>query len=316
MPGSLATSLLHRLLSSAGLLVAVSVVGFALLRLMPGDFAEVLLSAQMDGELPSAEALAAYAADQGFDDPLPLQYLRWLGNALTGDLGVSLITGDAVTQEVLLRLGNSFILAFAALTLSLVIALPLALATVRFRNGLFDRLSAAVAVLGMSIPNFWYALLLALVFSLTLGWLPSSGYGTWQHAVLPTLVIGTSVCGVTTRYIRSLLLDEAGRPYMRTAAAKGLTPLSALLRHALPNAAPAIVTLAGLQLARIFDGVIIVETLFGWPGIGRLLVESLLSRDFPLMQATFLVIAVGYVAINLLVDLTVAGLDPRVREAV
>jgi peptide/nickel transport system permease protein len=292
------------------------VLGFALLRLMPGDFAEVLLSAQMDGELPSAQALAAYSAAQGFDDPLPQQYLRWLGKALSGDLGASLITGDPVTQEVVLRLGNSFILAFAALALSLALALPIALATVRYRNGLFDRLSAAVAVLGMSIPNFWYALLLALVFSLTLGWLPSSGYGTWQHAVLPTLVIGTSVCGVTTRYIRSLLLDETGRPYMRTAAAKGLTPTRALLRHALPNAAPAIVTLAGLQLARIFDGVIIVETLFGWPGIGRLLVESLLNRDFPLIQATFLVIAVGYVVINLAVDLAIASLDPRVREVV
>lgn len=298
------------------MLLAVSLAGFALLRLMPGDFAEMLLSAQMDGELPSAEALAAFSAAHGFDAPLPVQYLRWLGNAVTGDLGASLITGEPVSREILLRLVNSFALALAALLLALALALPIALATVRFRNGLFDRMSAALAVLGMSIPNFWYALLLALVFSLSLGWLPSSGYGTWQHAVLPTLVIGTSVCGVTTRYIRSLLLDEAGRPYMRTAAAKGLAPLSALTRHALPNAGPAILTLAGLQFARIFDGVIIVETLFGWPGIGRLLVESLLNRDFPLIQASFLVVAIGYVAINLVVDLLVAAVDPRVREVV
>lgn len=312
----MAASLVRRLLAAAGMLAAVSVAGFALLRLLPGDFAEVLLSAQMDGEVPSAEALSVYSAEHGFDDPLPLQYLRWLGDALTGNLGVSLITGEPVAGEIVLRLANSLALALAALLLSLAIALPIALATVRFRNGLFDRLSAAVAVIGMSIPNFWYALLLALVFSLSLGWLPSSGYGTWQHAVLPTLVIGTSVCGVSTRYIRSLLLDEAGRPYMRTAAAKGLTPLGALLRHALPNAGPAIVTLAGLQFARIFDGVIIVETLFGWPGIGRLLVESLFSRDFPLIQASFLVIAVGYVLTNLLVDLAIALIDPRAREIV
>jgi peptide/nickel transport system permease protein len=312
----MASSLFHRLLSAAGLLFAVSLAGFALLRLMPGDFAEVLLIAQMDGELPSTEALADFSASHGFDDPLPLQYLRWLGGALSGDLGTSLITGAPVAQEIVLRLANSFVLALAALLLSLALALPIALATARFRNGLFDRLCGAVAVLGMSIPNFWYALLLALLFSLALGWLPSSGYGTWQHAVLPTLVIGTSVCGVTTRYIRSLLLDEAGRPYMRTAAAKGLAPLAALVRHALPNAMPAIVTLAGLQFARIFDGVIIVETLFGWPGIGRLLVESLLNRDFPLIQASFLVIAVGYVVTNLLVDLVIAAIDPRVREVV
>jgi len=312
----MAASLIHRLLSAAGMLLAVSVAGFALLQLMPGSVAEVLLSAQMDGELPSAEALSIFSAEHGFDDPLPLQYLRWLGAALTGNLGISLMTGEPVAGEILLRLANSFALAFAALLLSLALALPIALATVRFNNGLFDRLCAAVAVVGMSIPNFWYALLLALVFSLTLGWLPSSGYSSWQHAVLPTVVIGTSVCGVTTRYIRSLLLDEAGRPYMRTAAAKGLSPLAALLRHALPNAGPAIVTLAGLQFARIFDGVIIVETLFGWPGIGRLLVESLLNRDFPLIQATFLVIATGYVLTNLLADLAVAWIDPRAREAV
>ena len=312
----MAVSVLHRLLSAAGLLVGVSLAGFALLRLMPGDFAEVLLMAQMDGEVPSAAVLADFAARNGFDDPLPLQYLRWLGRALTGDLGASLVTGEPVTGEIALRLANSFALALVALLLSLALALPIAIAAARFPNGIFDRLCGAVAMLGMSIPNFWYALLLALVFSLALGWLPSSGYGSWQHAVLPTLVIGTSVCGVTTRYARSLLLDEAGRPYMRTAAAKGLTPLGALLRHALPNAAPAIVTLAGLQFARIFDGVIIVETLFGWPGIGRLLVESLLNRDFPLIQASFLVIAVGYVATNLLVDLAIAALDPRVREVV
>lgn len=312
----MAAALLSRLLSALGLMLVVSVAGFALLRLLPGDFAEVLLIAQMDGELPNARALADFSARQGFDAPLPIQYLRWLGGALSGDLGESLITGEPVARGILLRLAYSLALALTALLLSLAIALPIALATARFRNSPFDRFCAAIAVLGMSIPNFWYALLLALVFSLALGWLPSSGYGTWQHAVLPTLVIGTSVCGVTMRYIRSLLLDEAGRPYMRTAAAKGLTPLSALIRHALPNATPAIVTLAGLQFARIFDGVIIVETLFGWPGIGRLLVESLQNRDFTLIQATFLVIAAGYVLTNLLVDVAITLLDPRVRGAV
>lgn len=312
----MASALVRRILYATALLIAISVVGFALLRLMPGDFAEVLLITQMDGHLPSADALAKFSAKHGFDDPLPLQYLRWLGGVLTGDLGRSMITGDPVAQEVLLRLGNSLILAGSALVLSLLLALPIAVAATLYPNGLFDRLSAAVAVLGMSIPNFWYALLLALLFSLVLGWLPSSGHGTWQHAVLPTLVIGTSVCGVSTRYIRSLLLDEVGRPYMRTAAAKGLTPLAALIGHGLPNAMPAVVTLAGLQFARIFDGVIIVETLFGWPGIGRLLVDSLLNRDFPLIQACFLVIATAYVLCNLLVDLLVTTVDPRVRTAV
>lgn len=312
----MAGSLARRLVYAAALLLAVSVCGFSLLRLMPGDFAEVLLISQMDGDLPSREALARFSAENGFDDPLPVQYLRWLGGLLRGDLGNSLITGDPVGVEIVLRLGNSLILAVSALLLSLLIAVPIAVLSVRWRNGILDRAAAVLAVLGMSIPNFWYALLLALLFSLTLGWLPSSGYGTWQHAVLPTIVIGTSVCGVSTRYVRSLLLDELGRPYMRTAASKGVAPMPALVRHAGPNVLPAILTLAGLQFARIFDGVIIVETLFAWPGIGRLLVESLLNRDFPLIQACFLVIAAAYVLTNLLVDLLIAAVDPRVREVV
>ena len=313
---SMTSSILRRILHAVALLLAVSIAGFALLRLMPGDFAEVLLISQMDGHLPSAEALARFSAEHGFDDPLPVQYLRWLGNVLTGDFGTSLITRDPVGVEILLRFGNSLMLASAALALALFLAVPIAIAAARFPNGLFDRLAGGVAVLGMSIPGFWYALMLALLFSLVLDWLPSSGFGTWQHAVLPTLVIGTATCGIMARYVRSLLLDEAGKPYMRTAAAKGLTPLGALVRHGLPNAVPAILTLVGLQFVRIFDGIIIVETLFGWPGIGRLLVESLLSRDFPLIQACFLVIATAYVVTNLLVDIAIALFDPRVREVV
>lgn len=313
---SLTVALARRAVYAVAMLFAVSVAGFALLRLMPGDFAEVLLMAQMDGDIPSPEALAKFSAENGFDAAMPAQYLRWLGGVLSGDLGRSLMTGESVSREIVLRLGNSMILAVSALILSLVIALPIALAAVRYPNSVFDRLSAGLAVLGMSIPNFWYALLLALLFSLVLGWLPSSGYGTWQHAVLPTLVIGTSVAGVTTRYIRSVLLDEAGRPYMRTASAKGLSRTAALLRHGLPNAGPAVITLAGLQFARIFDGVIIVETLFAWPGIGRLLVDSLLNRDFALIQACFLVIAMIYVVTNLLVDVAIAAFDPRVRGVV
>ncbi|WP_226575537.1 ABC transporter permease [Acuticoccus sediminis] len=309
-------SIVRRLVFAVGLLLFVSLAGFTLLRLMPGDLAESLLMAQMDGHVPSAAALAKFSAEHGFDDPLPLQYFRWLGAALTGDFGLSLMTGEPVGREILLRLGNSLVLAAAALALAFLIAVPLALVSTRYPNSLVDRAASLFAVIGMSIPNFWYALLLALVFSLALGWLPSSGYGTLAHAVLPTLVIGTSVCGVTTRYVRSLLLDESAAPYMRTALAKGRSRTAALVVHAGPNVLPAVLTLAGLQFVRIFDGVIIVETMFGWPGIGRLLVDSLLNRDFPLVQASFLVIAAAYVATNLLVDVAIAAVDPRVREVV
>lgn len=301
----------------AGLLMlAISLASFTLLRLMPGDFAEVLLMAQMDGHVPSAEALDKFKAEGGFDRPMPIQYLDWLRGLLSGDLGSSLVTGETVGAEVVLRLGLSLQVAAAALALSLAIAIPVGLLAARYPGGLIDRASAALAVLAMSMPTFWYALLLALLFSLVLGWLPSSGYGSWQHMVLPTLVIGTSTAGLTMRYVRGLLLDEAGRPYMRTAAAKGLGRTRALVSHAGPNVLPAILTIAGLQFARIFDGMIVVETLFAWPGIGRLLVESLLARDFPVIQACFLVIGTAYVLVHLGVDVAIALYDPRGQEAV
>lgn len=312
----MANRLIVRAAHAGVLLLVLSLASFVLLHLMPGDFAEVLLMSQMDGHVPSAEALAKFSAQHGFDRPMPVQYLAWLRGLLSGDLGSSLVTGEPVASEVVLRLVNSLKLAVAAIVLSVAIAVPLALAAARYPNGVIDRIGVALSVVAMSIPNFWYALLLALLFSLVLGWLPSSGYGTIWHMVLPLLVIGTSVAGVTTRYIRSLLLDEAGRPYMRTAAAKGVAPLAALTRHAWPNAFPAVLTLIGLQFARVFDGMIVVETLFGWPGIGRLLVESLMARDFPVIQACFLVIGAAYVLIHLGVDMVIAFIDPRGQEAI
>lgn len=312
----LAKRLFQRLSYSSMLLLLLSLASFALLHFMPGDFAEVLLMSQMDGHVPSAAALAKFSTEHGFDRPMPVQYLSWLGGVLSGDLGQSLVTGEPVAREILLRLGSSLKLAIAAIILSMAISIPLALAAARYPNGLIDRFGMALAVVAMSIPNFWYALLMALLFSLVLGWLPSSGHGTWLHMVLPVLVIGTSVAGMTTRYIRSLLLDEAGRPYMRTAAAKGVGPFAALTGHAWPNAFPAVLTLVGLQFARVFDGMIVVEVLFAWPGIGRLLVESLMARDFPIIQACFLLIGVVYVLVHLSVDVSITLFDPRGQEAV
>lgn len=305
-----------RLIYAATLILLVSVFGFVLLRLMPGDFAEVLLMSQMDGTLPDAEAVARFSAENGFDAPLPAQYLAWLGDALRGDFGHSFTTGEPVLSEIGLRLGKSLQLALVGLAIGLLVALPVGTLCARYPGGLLDRTFATIAIVGMSIPNFWYALLLALLFSLWLGWLPSSGYGTWAHIVLPALVIGTSVSGVLSRYVRGSLLEELSQPYIRTAKAKGLSDRRVLLTHAAPNVLPAVLTLTGLQFARIFDGVIIVETLFAWPGIGRLLVESLLNRDYPLIQACFLVIAGGYVLINLTIDYAITLYDPRVRGVV
>ncbi|MBO6858132.1 ABC transporter permease [Roseibium sp.] len=306
----------HRLVQSVILLFLVSIAGFALLRLLPGDFAEVLLLSQMDGTLPDAAAVDRFSAENGFDDPLPVQYLRWLGNVLTGDLGTSFVTGESVSADILLRIRQSLILALLSIGLALVLAVPIGCFCAYHSGGLSDRLLAAASVAGLSIPNFWYALLLALLFSLTLGWLPSSGHGTIAHAVLPTLVIATTMTGVIARFVRARLLDEFHHAYIRTAKAKGLSQTRILLHHALPNILPSLLTLTGLQFARAFDGMIIVETIFAWPGIGSLLVASLLNRDYPLIQICFLVIACGYIIINLLVDYLVTLADPRVQEAI
>ncbi|MBN9669435.1 ABC transporter permease [Roseibium aggregatum] len=306
----------HRLVQSLILLLLVSIAGFALLRLLPGDFAEVLLLSQMDGTLPDQSAVQKFAAENGFNDPLPVQYLRWLGDTLTGDLGRSFVTGEEVSADILLRIERSLTLALLSIGLALVLAVPLGCFCAYHAGGICDRLLAAASVVGLSIPNFWYALLLALFFSLFLGWLPSSGHGTLAHAVMPTLVIATTMTGVIARFVRARLLDEFHHPYIRTARAKGLSQTRVLLGHALPNILPPVLTLTGLQFARAFDGMIIIETIFAWPGIGSLLVDSLLNRDYPLIQTCFLVIACGYIVINLLVDYLVALVDPRVQEAI
>lgn len=308
--------LMRRLFQSLILLLLVSIAGFVLLRLLPGNFAEVLLLSQMDGTLPDQATVQRYAAENGFNDPLPLQYLRWLGNTLTGDLGRSFVTGEDVAADILLRLKRSLALAVLSIGVALAFAIPIGCFCAYHAGGLIDRLLAAGSVIGLSIPNFWYALLVALLFSLTLRWLPSSGHGTLAHAVLPTLVIATTMTGVIARFIRARLLDEFHHPYIRTARAKGLSQPRVLLGHALPNILPSVLTLTGLQFARAFDGMIIIETIFAWPGIGSLLVESLLNRDYPLIQVCFLVIACGYILINLVVDYLITLADPRVQEAI
>ena len=279
----MASRLVSRGLHALVLMFAVSIAGFSLLWLMPGDFAEVMLMAQMDGTLPNAAQVKIFADQNGLSDPLPLQYIRWLAGVFQGDLGKSFVTREPIIVDVILRI---------------------------------DRIAGTISVIGMSIPNFWYSLLLALLFSLILGWLPTGGHGTWAHAVLPTIVIATSIAGVLSRFVRGSLLEELSKPYIRTAKSKGNGKPRVILRHAFPNIIPGLLTMAGMQFARIFDGMIVVETLFSWPGIGRFLVESLLNRDYPAIQACFLIVAVSYILINLAVDVMISLYDPRARGIV
>ena len=307
--------MLPRLAQSFALLIALTMFSFALMHLMPGDFAELLLIERMGGALPGPEVLARFKAEAGFDDPVVHQYLRWLGGILKGEPGLSFSSGDSVWAEIGLRVENTMILAAASIAVSLALAVPIGIVAAARQGSLWDRLSMLLAVLGMAIPNFWYSLIMVMVFSLFLGWLPVSGYGHWTHVVLPALVIGTSMAGVTARFIRSCVLDVLSRDFVRTANSKGLGQLRILLGHALPNALVPIVTLLGLQVGKMFDGVVVVETIFAWPGIGRLLVESIFSRDFPVLQLCVLVVGAVYIAVNLAVDLLVMAIDPRIRGA-
>ena len=314
-PPALIQAVGQRLLHSACLLVAVSLVAFMTLRALPGDFAEVLLTHQMDGEIPSAAALAEFRSENGFDAPILQQYLRWAAEAITGNLGTSFRSGDPVAEE--LRFAATATLWLTGVTFALVLlAIPLGIVAALNAGGWIDRLVSGLAVLGMAVPNFWHALLFMLLFGLVLGWLPSSGYGTWSHVVLPALVIATSSLGVVARIVRSALIEQRRALYVRTARSKGAGSIRILVDHCMVNTAAPVLTVLGLQAARIFDGAIVVETVFGWPGLGRTLAEAVLNRDFPMIQGAILLIGSAYVLINLLVDTAIALIDPRVRASV
>jgi peptide/nickel transport system permease protein len=305
------TSLMKRFLAAVVLLIALTVAGFAILRLMPGDFVTVLLTTQMDGQLPTPEVVAAFARERGFDDPLPLQYVRWLGQFLSGDMGRSLIQNRPVADMLADGAWNSLLLTTTTLVAALLVAIPAAATSALRPNTIVDRLVMMVSVTGMSIPTFWYALLASLLFALYLGLLPSSGFSTPAHIVLPTLVAATGIAGLLARYLRTLFLEESVKPYMLAARASGCGPVRALVRHAFPNAMPAILTIIGAQIIYVFEGMLVIETIFNWPGMGRLFVNALMSRDFPVIQACFITIGGCYVISNLLVDMTIAGFDRR-----
>jgi len=309
-------SLIKRSLAALVLLVVLSIAGFAVLRLMPGDFVTVLLTAQMDGQMPKPEVVAAFAQERGFDAPLPMQYLRWLGQFLSGDMGLSLTQKRPVSQMLGDAAWNSLLLAATTLSAALLVAVPVAAISAMRPNTLLDRALMMFAVAGMSVPTFWYALLASLLFVLYLGLLPSSGFSTPAHIVLPTLIAATGIAGLLARCLRTILLEESAKPYMLAARGSGCGPVRALVQHAFPNAMPAILTIVGAQVIHVFEGMLVIETIFNWPGMGRLFVNALMSRDFPVIQACFITIGGAYVVANLIVDLVIAGLDRRAYEAV
>ncbi len=240
--------------------------------------------------------------------------MQFLGGALTGDFGVSFRHQQPALPLVLERLPATLELALAALLLSVAVALPLGIVAALHRGRLGDVLAMAFAVVGQATPYFWMGIMLILVVSVELGWLPTSGRGTWQHLILPAVTLATHFAAALARLTRTAMLEVLGQNYVTTARAKGLPERAVILAHALKNAAVPVVTLIGLQFGTLLGGAVVTETVFAWPGVGRLAVQSIFVRDYPVVQAGVLVLALAFVLVNLLVDLLYGLLDPRIRS--
>ena len=303
--------LTQRLAALPVVLLGISVVTFALMSLVPGDPAELLLRSQ--GSEPLPEAVAALRAQLGLDAPLPMRYARWVAGLAQGDLGISYRSRSPVAEELALRFPATLQLAIAALASAVALALPAGLLSAVRPNGRLDLAARLLSLVGNSIPSFWLALLLILLFSVTLRWLPAVGSGTPAHVILPALALGVGLAARLTHLLRASLLEVLRQDYVRTAYAKGLSERAAVTRHALKNALLPVVTVLGASFGDLLGGAAIVETIFAWPGIGRYAVNAIFLRDYPVIQGCVLYLALAFVALNLLVDVSYRWLDPRLH---
>jgi len=298
-----------RLVASVPVLVGVSLAVFAMLFLVPGDPVRMMLAEFVT----TPDQVARMRAQLHLDEPLLVQYGRFVGHAVQGDLGVSIRSRRPVAQEIRENLASTVTLAVAAMALAVGFGVGLGLLAALLPRSWVDLGAMLLALLGVSMPSFWLGLLLIVVFSLHLGWLPATGGGDLRHLVLPAVTLGAVASALIARLTRSSLLEVLGQDYVRTARAKGLAGWPVVVRHALRNALIPVVTIFGLQFGNLLAGAVIVETVFSRPGLGRLIVGGILSKDFPLVQGTILFVATAYVLLNLVVDLSYAALDPRIR---
>lgn len=298
----------RRLLLTVPVLLGVATLVFSLIHLVPGDPAQAML-----GEGASADDITELRARLGLDRPLLVQYGQFLGGLVRGDLGMSFRTNQPVTRLIAERVPATAELALAAMLVAIAIALPLGIAAAVWKGTGIDHAAMTAALAGISIPNFWLGPLLAIVFAVQLGWLPVSGRGGIANVILPAISLGAALAAILARMTRASLLDELGELYVRAARARGVSRAWAVTGHALRNSLIPLVTILGLQFGAVLTGAVITETIFAWPGIGRLLVQSIGFRDYPAVQGCILLIAVTYVGVNLLTDLLYGFLDPRIR---
>ena len=308
---------LRRFFATIPVLLLVSAGVFALIHLTPGDPIDAMMAESVD-----ATAKASLRAELGLDRPLPVQYAAWMGRVLRGDLGRSIRNGEPVVENVSRRIRPSLQLALLAMAISLLVAVPVGIVSAARRNTSVDRIGTTFALFGICMPNFLLALLLIFLFGVTLRWLPISGYvdpaeelvDGLRSLALPAVTLGLALAAVVTRTLRSSMLEALTEDYVRTARAKGLSEWRVVRGHVLRNALIPVVTVLGLQLGTLIGGAVITEYVFALPGVGRLVVDAVFARDYPLVQGVVLLIALGFIASNLLVDLLYGLIDPRIRH--
>jgi peptide/nickel transport system permease protein len=308
--------LVRRLAISVVTLIMISVIVFIGVRMIPGDPARVMAGTDAD-----AAGLEEIRAKYGLKDPIPVQYVRWAALAVQGDLGRSIRTREPVASTVAKKLPITIELAFLAVLIALAIAIPAGILAAVRRNTTWDVLASGASLCGVSVPNFWLGIMLILFFAVRLGWLPASGFvppweslsANLQRMVMPAFVLGAALAAVLMRQTRNSMIGVLSADYIRTAYSKGLASRTVILRHAIRNSLIPVVTILGLQAGALMSGAVVTEQIFVVPGFGRLIVEAVFTRDYPLVQGVVLITASSYVLINLLVDVSYSLLDPRIR---
>ena len=306
-----------RVLATVPVILGIVIMAFVLMRLVPGDVVDAMLAESSQDPEVAAELRRVF----GLDRPAPVQLLDYLGGLVRGDLGTSLRTGRPVLEEIMARFPATLELALAALIVSLLIAIPSGVISATQRNRLPDYLARALSLIGLSVPNFWLGILLITLFAVQLRWLPSGGFAAFSDPLqnlkllaMPAVTLGASIAAVTMRMTRSSLLEVLEHEYVRTARSKGLRERGVIYGHALRNALIPVVTILGIQAGRLLGGTVVIEQVFGWPGIGSLVVRAISQRDYPLIQGSVVFLALLFVLINLIVDILYLYLDPRLRR--
>lgn len=300
---------LKRILLLIPVLLGVSLLVFAIMSLTPGDPAQLIL-----GENAPREAVLKLKEEMGLNDPFFIQYLRFVKNAILGDFGRSYTTGREVFGEIFARFPNTFILAILGIIISVCIGIPIGIISATRQYSFLDSFSMIIALLGVSMPVFWLGLMLILMFSVKLGWLPSGGFDGFKSIILPAVTLGVGSAAIITRMTRSSMLEVIRQDYIRTARAKGVAEKVVINKHALKNALIPIITVVGLQFGNLLGGAVLTESVYSWPGVGRLMVDAIRQKDTPTVLAAVVFLAAAFSVVNLLVDILYAYVDPRIKS--